>query len=379
LVFGEGEMVLAPPSRESRDADPWRWLAPPWESPPRPPASGVCRFLAEHATHSRVSGEAPEILSWKEIYHLISPYEGVLRALLAPVASQGEYYQAVLDAALAVGLKSHEVLMGLLWHSPHGDAKDRPEGLAYLQEMVSRSRQVRANGSNQRSFREELEARMHIDQIEVVSLVPSPGDYRPQVFLEPLPPIGPGAGSSSWPELRKPEEAALRKTYPIDDDNCQVFAEDPPPPGETVLLERNRYEGLLYELGKLSNTVDELKRRAAERKTSGVDEPESGKTSKRPWEAGERLLADLPGKGAKAMDYQDDMDQTTEEQAQFRVFLEQNPDLASDPRKVQIVEYCLKNYININRELAALPIEVKLEKAGQMARNFLEGTDKKEL
>ena len=68
-----------------------------------------------------------------------------------------------------------------------------------------------------------------------------------------------------------------------------------------------------------------------------------------------------------------------EEQAAFKEFLEQNPDLASDPRKIQILEYCLNNYININRELAALPIEVKLEKAGQMARNFLEGTDKKGL
>ncbi len=74
------------------------------------------------------------------------------------------------------------------------------------------------------------------------------------------------------------------------------------------------------------------------------------------------------------MDQPDDMNRSTEEQAHFQDFMARNPDLASEPRKVKLVEYCLNNYININRELAGLPLPAKLEKAGEMARNFLKRT-----
>jgi len=290
--------------------------------------------------------------------------------LLAPAASQEEYFQKVLGAALGVGLEDYEVLRGLLWHSPQGDFKSRSEGLAYLHEVVSNSTQIKDSKLNQRSFMEELESRVNSDQIGVVSRVSLPRDNRPQVFLKPLPPNGPGAGPSSWPELKEPEEAVLRETQASDDKDYPTFLEDPSL-RESTLLDRTHYEGLLHELGKLTNVVDELKHHMVGRE--GALEPESGKAHKRLGEAGESLSPDLPGKRAKAMNHQDDMDQPTEEQAQLRDFMEQNPDLASDPRKVQIVEYCLKNYININRELAGLPIRAKLEKAGEIARNFLKG------
>jgi hypothetical protein len=52
-------------------------------------------------------------------------------------------------------------------------------------------------------------------------------------------------------------------------------------------------------------------------------------------------------------------------------FLSQNPDMAEDQGKVQMVLFCLKNYVSINPEYAGLPFREKLEKAGEMARTFL--------
>lgn len=37
--FGEGQIVLAPPSLDPETREPWRWLCPPWEKRPQPPAS----------------------------------------------------------------------------------------------------------------------------------------------------------------------------------------------------------------------------------------------------------------------------------------------------------------------------------------------------
>ena len=52
-------------------------------------------------------------------------------------------------------------------------------------------------------------------------------------------------------------------------------------------------------------------------------------------------------------------------------FLRQNPDLAEDQDKVQMVLFCLKNFVSSNADFAGLSFRDKLEKAGQMARNFL--------
>ncbi len=53
-------------------------------------------------------------------------------------------------------------------------------------------------------------------------------------------------------------------------------------------------------------------------------------------------------------------------------FLSNNPDLAEDRNKVQMVLFSLKNYISINPEYTGLSFRDKLEHAGQMARSFLE-------
>ena len=49
----------------------------------------------------------------------------------------GNYYQGILDAAVAVGLKAPEVLLSLLWHAPRGVAGQQPEIWGFLQKLVA--------------------------------------------------------------------------------------------------------------------------------------------------------------------------------------------------------------------------------------------------
>ena len=47
------------------------------------------------------------------------------------------YYQGILEAAAAVGIKAPEVLLSLLWHAPRGNARQHPEIWGYLQKLVA--------------------------------------------------------------------------------------------------------------------------------------------------------------------------------------------------------------------------------------------------
>ena len=94
LIYGEGGLVLVPPSLEPQAREPWRWLTPPWEAPPLPPKPAVWQFLKEYIPAAMVN---PEVQSWAEIYRMISPHGTLLKALLVPPTSQacvlsGDYH-----------------------------------------------------------------------------------------------------------------------------------------------------------------------------------------------------------------------------------------------------------------------------------------------
>jgi hypothetical protein len=67
-VFGEGGMVLAPPSFAPDTAIPWRWLSPPWESPPGPPSPAIWQYLGDILTETRQLPRAispqPPAIEW---------------------------------------------------------------------------------------------------------------------------------------------------------------------------------------------------------------------------------------------------------------------------------------------------------------------------
>ena len=144
LIYGEGGLVLVPPSLEPQAREPWRWLRPPWEAPPLPPKPAVWQFLKEYIPAAMVK---PEVQSWAEIYRIIAPHGSMLKALLVPPTSQDEYYQGIINTALGLGFKDPALLFGLLWHAPHGEARQNPEKRDYLQELVARARDRQEGGA----------------------------------------------------------------------------------------------------------------------------------------------------------------------------------------------------------------------------------------
>ena len=63
--------------------------------------------------------------------------------------------------------------------------------------------------------------------------------------------------------------------------------------------------------------------------------------------------------------------QTLEIKEALRDFLSRHPDMAADPRKMEVLQYCFKHYINFDPELRDLSLLEKLERANQMASDFL--------
>ncbi len=134
--FGEGQVVPVPPSFDAEMQETWRWLCPPWEEAPQYPSQALLRFLQQHLT--REPQPRPEVsLSWQEVYCLVAPFEPLLQALSASYPSTWNYYQGILAAAEAAGLKSPEVLLSLLWHAPRGNARQQPETWSSLQKLVA--------------------------------------------------------------------------------------------------------------------------------------------------------------------------------------------------------------------------------------------------
>ena len=134
--FGEGHVVPVPPSFDAEMQETWRWVCPPWENPPQCPSQPLSRFLQQHLT--RETQSRPEVsLSWQEVYCLVSPFEPLLQALSASYPSIWNYYQGILEAAVAAGLTSPEVLLSLLWHAPRGNARQQPEIWGFLQKLVA--------------------------------------------------------------------------------------------------------------------------------------------------------------------------------------------------------------------------------------------------
>ena len=144
LIYGEGGLLLAPPSLEPQAREPWRWVRPPWEAPPLAPKPAVWQFLQEHIPAALVH---PKLQSWEAIYRMISPHDAMLKALLMPSTSQDEYYQGIINTALELGFKDPALLFGLLWHAPHGEARQNPDKRDYLQAMADTARDRQTGGA----------------------------------------------------------------------------------------------------------------------------------------------------------------------------------------------------------------------------------------
>ncbi|MCL6620960.1 MAG: bifunctional DNA primase/polymerase [Syntrophobacterales bacterium] len=279
MIFGEGGLVLAPPSMEPQLQTNLRWLRPPWESPPTRPSPALCRFISDHAPRLQAeqARPLPEVMAWSRIYPLIQPHPRILQALLAPATSFEAYYRTLLMEARAVGLEDPAVLMGLLWHAPLGDTRDSWEKAAHLEELVKQS----------------------LSGVEPLSPDNPPG---------PGPQAGSPAATDPGAPLPGPPEAApyagMVPSPPGGNGHARPEPGGPLPPTwqemlrltqENLLVERRRYEAMIYELGKLG-ALQEFFRRENRQNKALRDKLESQWTAELEY-LRQQLTAKKPKKG----------------------------------------------------------------------------------
>ncbi len=344
VVFGEGGLVLAPPSLAGESSLVWHWFAPPWESRPAVPGQAIWQFLkAAQVLPGQPDPKAVEELpSWEEIYQRIEPFNEIIRALVAPAVSFEQYYEKILDTALGFLIPDPTLMFGLLWHAPRGDLKECPQRWLYLQNLA-------ASASNRGLG-------MPVPEQPACTRRVHPSLLAVKEYPEPLP-TSPGFKPEARQSLTPGQ--SMPRTHDIDD-----------PPEDGVIVERSRYEAMLLEMTELSNKAALLERRLAEQEarlasltSSPQDNPSPNNGLRTEFRgartSGTALRAENP-QGRDSMSGQD----------VFREFLVQNPDLA-DPEKVRMLHFYLKNYIDINPENHGLSLTERLARAAKMVRDFL--------
>jgi|UniRef100_A0A7C3Z0K6 hypothetical protein len=253
MVFGEEGMVLAPPSLEPRAQAALRWLRPPWENPPTRPSPALCKFLKE-STPSLVEGAplaAPRVPSWAEIYPIITKYPAVLQALLAPAAKPEDYYQSLVAAARGSGLDDPQVVLGLLWHAPMGNNGLLTQRWEYFRRLVYG----------------------HGEDLEKPLSGPQPGSLPPFQEAGASGPMGPehrGTGANNGGKSQEagvpgftagglppangsqaPRRGNGRAPQPGGEDYFDSWSELFRFSQDHLIVDRRRYEAMIYELGKL--------------------------------------------------------------------------------------------------------------------------------
>jgi hypothetical protein len=352
LIYGEGGLVLAPPSLEPQSREPWRWLQPPWEAPPQPPRPAVWQFFKEYIPAAMVK---PEVLAWSQIYQLIAPHSPMLKALLVPPKSQEDYYQGIITMALGLGFTDPALLLGLLWHAPHGEARQDPEKRDYFQELIATARDRQERGIQILGLPARMGQGTWPDKPAGNPETTAPGAPPGMEVLDLL--AGPGAAVPGF------QEREATSTPQFDQSVSGQFFQLLAGLGEKVIMESCRYEAMLtgvrHQAGEIDNLVSQWEKHFAGA-SSGLPEQEGrpeGATVEFNWDA-------IVGQNSYKKQ------QIQEIQVAAGDFLNQNPDLAGDRHKVQMVVFCLKNYISLNPENAALPFREKLDQAGIMAREF---------
>jgi hypothetical protein len=250
-VFGEGDLVLAPPSLEPRTQANWRWLNPPWDSALRPLPPILRKIIKVAAPDPAAVLPAPKIPSWEEIYPEIAPHPLVMQTLMSPATSPESYYQNLLEAALAEGLNEPQLLLALMWHAPLGNVQERPGGWEYLQQLLTRG--GLAGGYNDEG--PEVED----PQIAAVrALFEKP--RRLAEAWQGFPPMGrDNGGRASFTQPSAAADWRGKEQLPHNQqpggcghDNWEFgWQELFKASQENLIVERHRYEAMIYELGKL--------------------------------------------------------------------------------------------------------------------------------
>jgi len=258
MVFGEEGVVLAPPSVEPKAKAAMRWLRPPWENPPNRPSPALCKFLKDSCLSSSetVPPIIPQVPTWAEIYPNITSYPAVLQALVAPSKRPEDYYRSLVKAAREAGLDDHQLILGLLWHAPLGESGNQTQRWEYFQRLVrgdddeDQERHVPERGSRRPQARSSLPESDHdFSSLEAESGADSDnGEAFPEAGL-------PGPPPSVGTQLRRGEGRRSngngRIPHPEGDDHIDSWADLFRLGRDNLVVDRQRYEAMIYELGKL--------------------------------------------------------------------------------------------------------------------------------
>lgn len=253
MVFGEEGMVLAPPSLDPEGQAPLRWLRPPWETPPTRPSPALCKFLKESAPSlEEATAAIPQVPTWAEIYPQITKYPTVLQALLAPSPSPEEYYLNLLAAARGVGLSDAQILMGILWHAPMGDGgqiSNRGEYFKKLVELTASGRERLTQGTAESRPEATREGREPSLGPAVADKEPRDRGGVPSAALRP---------SGLWQRAGSKDKSSHGSSTPgsnhFQEESEEMYdswAELFRLGRDHLIVDRRRYEAMIYELGKL--------------------------------------------------------------------------------------------------------------------------------
>jgi hypothetical protein len=311
MIYGEAGLATLPPSLDVQTRESWCWSIPPWESSPPDLPLSLWAFLQQAATLVPESDGEPEIPTWEEIYRLITPHEPLLKALLAPFSTLEEHYHNLLETALDVGFHDKEFLLGLLWNSPQGDGLENPERGGQLKHMVC---EARIRPFNSHKF---TTPQLHPDDGILVSR------SRFELILG---------------ELRNLMEKAAEL--------------------EAVLL------GWEQPWAEASTPASVLPVAASQLpKDHGAELPESACGTEQLFAVAYESMARGEQKTVHYSQMNTDAQRVASSEvmgATVHTCLEHNPDLADDPDKLRMVQYCFTNYVNID------PTPFRLEYSGKI-------------
>jgi hypothetical protein len=176
-----------------------------------------------------------------------------MQAVLAP--ANGNYYERLLEEALEAGLKDSRLLLGLLWHAPQGEVRQQPQGLAFLEELLNK----RLSQEDPEWWWPEEEEEAGLSGValpvwggaeEAPSEIPAPSDpvvREMSSFGGARPDMPPGSAEDLALDL-KTARGQMRDWFAEMSETWREvfqFSQD------NLLVERRRYEAMIYELGKL--------------------------------------------------------------------------------------------------------------------------------
>ena len=352
MIYSEGALVLAPPSIEPEGREPWRWLTSPWENPPQAPKPAVWQFLREQASPG--APRTQEMPGWEEIFRAIAPFGGLFKVMMAPPVDLDKYYRDIIQAAGVLGVGDPQSLLGLLWHAPHGDARTNPDRWQYLQNLLAGDNLKRTGAPA-------------VPGLWAGAAWGGPGPEPPALAgptasLEQI--LGVGELTRQLLGEAEAETSQPKFEKSVSGQFFQLLAVL----GDKVIGESCRNEALQ---SGLATPATELERLVTEIEQCGAP-PVAGTGDPKPSRPpGGRGAAVPPWMASVAPQSRQKTGKLQEVKAMVQDFLSENPDLAEDRSKVKMVLFCLKNYVSINPDCASLSFREKLEKAGQMARTFL--------